>query len=515
MKSLCNDFLAVLIATAICCGCSNGGDGSSGRSSAKPSPEKPVVDVDDQDIRTPSVAPSLVATTDPQDVSVRPTTHPEVVDELPFDPADPLSREWQRLTTAYVASVNEWSAKDRIQMDSGGPFPNDSERSALAERVLEQVRRANRDGQIDGLRSRFAPAHQPFLSHFKDKETTLPKVWLLDDGRILLQIGATWREPEIVLIDGQSLNWRKDIATIGRSPNRRYFAQADADGVTIRDGWDGPQISHLNWPTGLEGLPSGYRIAAPEFPDDIEQLIPFPDGRRCLLVATCGVFVLSEEAPVRLLPARDEILKTDVSEVQELVLDLPNGAVSPDGDWIAVSHRDGRHLVFDARLAPVAQISAVNDEPHYAIFSSDSRFLALNGMHYGGGGTIGIATEKLPGLDSRDPETDRRLTLLDDEHRVNCGASRQSEFIIGNKYGDLVAFNQSGQWLWDHAIGSSVLALDISTDGKRLVATTFAGVLVDLELDTGRRNAATIGNSTHRESRRWLFWEDEPQPLAW
>jgi hypothetical protein len=55
----------------------------------------------------------------------------------------------------------------------------------------------------------------------------------------------------------------------------------------------------------------------------------------------------------------------------------------------------------------------------------------------------------------------------------------------------------------------------VFTERKRLIASTSAGLLVILDLDTGEADPNRIGTSTHREQRRWLLWRNEDQPLAW
>ena len=55
----------------------------------------------------------------------------------------------------------------------------------------------------------------------------------------------------------------------------------------------------------------------------------------------------------------------------------------------------------------------------------------------------------------------------------------------------------------------------VFTERKRLIASTSAGLLVILDLDTSEADPYRIGTSTHREQRRWLLWRNEDQPLAW
>jgi hypothetical protein len=110
---------------------------------------------------------------------------------------------------------------------------------------------------------------------------------------------------------------------------------------------------------------------------------------------------------------------------------------------------------------------------------------------------------------------DREVVVVNSEARVYASAWRSGEFILGDAWGNLSAFDQKGEHHWDHFIGSSICAMDLSADGRRLIASTYAGLLVILDLDTGEGDPYRIGTSTHRERRRWLFWKNEKKPLAW
>ena len=80
--------------------------------------------------------------------------------------------------------------------------------------------------------------------------------------------------------------------------------------------------------------------------------------------------------------------------------------------------------------------------------------------------------------------------------------------------GYLRAFDMKGNPRWRHFIGSRIDAIDVSRDGKRLIATTYAGFLSIIDLDTGERDPFTIGTATHPERRRWVFWRGE-KPHVW
>lgn len=159
----------------------------------------------------------------------------------------------------------------------------------------------------------------------------------------------------------------------------------------------------------------------------------------------------------------------------------------------------------------------IEDYPHYAAFSADGSMIAFNSCHFYNGETIGLPTKLLPGIKIKtDPyELDKRLVNLEDGSRVYAAVSRGDEFIIGDANGYLRAFDLQGSFRWQHFIGSTICDLDISRDERRLVATTYAGFLCILDLDTADADPFVIGTATHRERRRWLFWKKEPKPLIW
>ena len=98
---------------------------------------------------------------------------------------------------------------------------------------------------------------------------------------------------------------------------------------------------------------------------------------------------------------------------------------------------------------------------------------------------------------------------------IKTPVARDDEFMVGDAWGYLRAFDLEGNFRWQHFIGSTITALDLSPDKQRLAVTSFAGFLCVLELHTGERDPFVIGTATHRELQRWLFWKGEDAPLRW
>lgn len=64
---------------------------------------------------------------------------------------------------------------------------------------------------------------------------------------------------------------------------------------------------------------------------------------------------------------------------------------------------------------------------------------------------------------------------------------RGDDVILGDADGSLRAVSRTGEYRWQHFIGGTISALDLSEDGRTLVAATYAGYLSLIEPDAGRQ----------------------------
>ncbi|PQO37316.1 WD40 repeat domain-containing protein [Bremerella cremea] len=436
-----------------------------------------------------------------------------------------LSRRWIDESKRYVNAINHY-----VQLGEEAGWENFQEqqpedtRQSLAEGILQAIRRANETDATDNLGQRFPRAHGPFIDMLDENGQSLPTVFCLDDDRIIVRIGASYETGKVIIIDDKQISpVASDVITIGRSPNRNFFAVAREDGVTISLGWEGTESVHLRWPTGREGIPDGFETDSIDGPPIITQLIPFDTGDRALLVSPDGVFVMTEDETIRLLPTLEQ-LEEHFQWLQEEYpddtpsydLSMEHACLSPDGRLIAAGHQSSLHYVFDAQTYKlISEVGHLSEYPHYAVFSSDGNMVAFNSCHFYNGITIGVPTHLLPGLQTEPYQPDKRLTTLEEGSRVYAAVARDDEFIIGDASGYLRAFDLKGNARWRHFLGSTIGNMDLSADGKQLIVTTYAGFLSILDLDQASPDPMVIGNSKHHESRRWLFWKQEEKPLIW
>ncbi|SDI16072.1 PQQ-like domain-containing protein [Pseudomonas flavescens] len=431
-------------------------------------------------------------------------------------------QQWQAAVLDYARQVNRYVEQGQSQGWDGLEEPQLAATEHLLPALLEALQAANETNADDAshatLRTDWPPAHLPLVPLLDEQAQAISALALLDDGSLLARIGSSYERGRLVRIQGDQWHEVIGIDFFGRCPARRYFALARASGISVHDGWDGPQVARFDWPTGLEGLPEDAGFEALEQPATPTALIPFPDGQRVLLVSPDGIFVLAEDATTRLLPRPAEICKdlhkgTPVDDIA-LGLSMEHGAVSADGRWLAVGEQCGSHLVFDSTLQQVADVGPAGEYPHFALFNRRSDRLILNACHFYSGATLCVAVADLPGMQTDFYSEDQRTPVVQDGARVYAGVSRGDTFIVGDAYGYLRAFDEQGNERWQHHIGSTICAMDLSADGNTLAVSSHAGFVCLIDLDAGRP-AWQIGTGEHHERQRWLFWKGQSKPLRW
>lgn len=438
-------------------------------------------------------------------------------------PKRSAQEKWREATIEYAAEVNAYIERGaREGWENAGEPPTESEREAIADQAVAAIRAANESGKLAELRDQWPPAQQPLISILEKEGQSLPVVCILPDGSLVLRIGTPYRAGRTVHIVGDEVRPLNDIGFFGRSPNRRYFAIARADGIEITDGWQGPRVALCPWPTGLEDAPEGFEVEPFSKPPTPTRLIPYPDGTQVLLVSSDGIFVCSPREARRLLPSKENLRehfewlrKEYPGDELSMDIDMEHGAVSHSGRWIAVGSQVSSHLIFDAELNLVGDVGHLSEYPHYAIFSSDDSMIAFNSCHLYNGATVGVPTSQLPGLKTARYKKDLRTPILEDSARVYAGVGVGDSFICGDASGDVIAFDKSGRQLWHQFVGSTVDDIDVSADGKTMAVTTCAGFLAIFQLGAGKQAPHQIGNGNHLEVRRWIFWKNEKKPLIW
>jgi hypothetical protein len=296
-------------------------------------------------------------------------------------------KNWQTKALTYAASVNAYVEKGmRDGWKKAGKEPQDKSNIKLAQAALKAVREANKRGNTDALKELWPPMHHLLLPLIENNGQSISDLFLLNDGSFVARIGVVYELGRVVHVKGDLVKTVDGVKHIGRSPDRRYFAMAQDEGIDITDGFQGPVVCSCKWPTGLEGVPPGFDVKPLDKAPDPTQLIVFPDGQRILLVSSKGIFVLTSTQATRLLPTTEDMLEhfnwlkeqyPDDNDPASAGLAMDHGAVSPDGRWIAVGGQDTAHLIFNDKLEMVSEIGHHSEYPHFSFFSSDSTSVIL------------------------------------------------------------------------------------------------------------------------------------------
>lgn len=432
-------------------------------------------------------------------------------------------KEWKEKTYSYAAACNAYRHKGNKEgWDNIGEEPEEPGREHLVAELLKAIQEANVNKDFINLREKWPPAHRPLTDYITENEQSIPTVLLLDDNSILARIGASYEEGYVVHIVENKVTTLPDIKYIGRSPDRRYFAIAENEGIKVRDGWDGPEVTFCPWPTGQENLPEGVEAEILDRQFKPTQLIPFSDGKKVLLVSFCGVFLLTTQKAIRLLPTDESLVvlynwhKAEYPKDSfEYSISMEHGAVSTDGKLIAVGDQDSRHLIYDDSGNKIGEIGTQPEYPHFALFSADNRVLVLNSCHFYNGISVRVEADNLRGIFTEPCEENELTPVLENVSRIYAGVSRDDEFILGDAYGYLICVDNKGDFKWDHFIGGTINDIDISPDEKTLIVSTYAGYISIIHLDAGFQPPYQIGTGNHEEIRRWIFWKNHSMPLIW
>ncbi len=434
-----------------------------------------------------------------------------------------MQKTWKEKTIEYASAINLYVKKGQKQgWENAGPEPKDNGRENLVPYLLKAIRAANEDGNLNKLREEWPLAHSPLIPELEKNGQSIPTVAILSNKKIVARIGSHYEKGYVVEIEGDKINVVDGVEFFGQSPNQKFFAYTKKEGVSVTLGWLGKEVAVFPYPDGTEGVPSGYEVKAFELAPVPSKLIPFPDGQKVLFVSPEGIFLLSNSGVSRILPTTEDMqehFKWSKEEYHEdelrMNLAMEHGAVSSNGDLVAVGSQDSSHLVFDDNGNLVGDIGNQSEYPHFALFSKNAEWIAFNSCHFYNGITVGVPTKLLPGLKTQPYEENKDTPIIEDGARVYAGVYRNNEFIIGDASGYLRAFGTDGKQRWQHFIGSTIGDIAISNDESLLVCSTYAGFISILKLDNGYSEPYEIGNGGHTEFRRWLFWKNEPTPLAW
>ena len=388
-----------------------------------------------------------------------------------FASIDEASERWRSEGTAFITDLNAYVQRCyTVGPNKAGQEPNET-RKDMADYVREQLVALNARGEHRRARELFPPAYEPFDYDGLGRGVT---DLAFADGRIIARIGG-----DVYELERDRITHLPELPLFAASADRRWFAKANDRGLDIHDGWNGPRVRTLTQSFG-----------------SVEQATVAPDGSAVLLATETGIFWVSEHGAHELSGGGDS-------------LDYPHAAMSPNGRFLAIGHKDSAHILIDRQTGERRTYDPASSYPCHASFHRDRPEAVFSSCHaMYGSSTIAVS------LEAALAQRKQQARLIERRTWVRAVGSLPNGYIFAGNGGYLWAVDFAGEQLWYLFLGSSILAFDVSHDGKRMVVGSYAGYVVKLALDATAPDPALLTDAPVRELARWVFWQGHP-PLIW
>ncbi len=427
---------------------------------------------------------------------------------MKWDKYKELSKRWCEEGKKYAEETNKFVENGMTKgWDEAGEEPKET-REDMANDIVEIVKEANKCNEIENLRKSFPPAHVPLIDVIEKVGQAITSVVITSDEKIIFKVGDFWEEGKVFIIENDKPQIIEGALYAGCSSDKKVYAVAYKNCIKTYDGWNGKIINIFKLTDGAEEVDKVDDVELIGHVPYINQLIPFADGNKVLLVSCKGIFVLTTKEIIRVYP-EEEYFEED----EEIQLSMAHGAVSPDGKYIAIGDQDSNHIILDGNYEEIADIVPESSYPHYALFSKNGRNIIFNSCHFYNGITTQFSLDDEE--DEDDDELENSAIEIDDFCRVYAAVSREDEYILGDANGYIRAYSFKGEFRWQFYLGSTISGMDISEDGKTLLVGTYAGMLHLLQLDAETRSEYSIGTDNILEKKRWILWKGEEEILQW
>ncbi|MDK8180322.1 hypothetical protein [Paenibacillus sp. UMB4589-SE434] len=431
-----------------------------------------------------------------------------------------IAERWRIEGKRYASEINKYV---QIGMEQGWSenleTPKEDQRSSFATKIVEMIRAANRAGETKILREEIPPSSWPITSKFEDQLQPVKPVAFLKDGSLLVHVGGLGLRSTVYMVNGENLDIVPGVSHAGGSRDGAYVALVNEQGIQVVSNMtadsEGEEVTAYSWQDVQrklkESISDFKSLADEEHPESvIEEVIPFNEGRSLLLVSRYGIYLLGVGGEAELLhPALSELKEF---EIEDTIIDMVHGDVSPDGRWLAYGSQSREHLLKDMRSGEVFAFEPTSSYPHFARFSKDNGEVWYNACHFYNGSTFKVPLKKVEegfpdGIAEEWPE-------MNEEMRVYAAAALKEGHILGDAYGYLKLIDGEGHEIWRYFVGSTIFGMTVSADEKILAVGTYGGMLHLLRLDSGEKSEYSIGTAPILETDRWLLWKNQ-EPLRW
>lgn len=306
------------------------------------------------------------------------------------------------------------------------------------------------------------------------------------DGR---QLAVGYANAAVIdVLDGSTLRhlFLAEPRGVGRGALLRVAWSTDGDSLLAAGDWSLGGVGHRlrRWPEGGRGSPSDRPLSQ----NTITALCPLPGGRLAFAAADPRLGVLDAEGDqVWTIPPAT----TDFRDHPTVAL-----AVAADGAQVAFRSKrwedsqcdwDKRLMVFSV---PASRLTE-DDKPESLVWPRTAApGLALEGCF----GTL------VPALNGRP------LALFANEHARSVAITSDGTYFALGAEWSLYLFDRAGTELWWRNVPGQTWAVNVSGDGRLVVATHHDGTIRWYRIDDGTELLALLPLA---DRKRWVAWTPE------
>ncbi|WP_298957348.1 PQQ-binding-like beta-propeller repeat protein [uncultured Campylobacter sp.] len=410
-------------------------------------------------------------------------------------------KEWNEKGEKYAKAVNDMVAFAEVHgWDAYKGEDAVDEREGvtqLCEAVFELLKDANERGETEKFRADFPPSNVIFDKNLRKKLRDIDQICPLG-GENVLFIASNDDGKTLYLLEGDRVSEvADDVIAVGKSKRNEIYALLRRKEIELIKGYDG---------RGGGELVARFSHELEIIYDEAE-ILPFNDGKKVLLTAHDGIFLISQSGAKLIHPIYED------EDEYELEIAMANATLSNDNELIVAGEQDSDHVLMDSEGERLGCIGAQSSYPHFCLFSADDTQLITNSCHFYNGVTIGVDRALLKrglevGFYDPDGGDEQNFTLIDDAMRVYAGVATEDFYILGDAYGYIKAVGKDGRKIWRHYLGGTIKSMALSEDGGVLFVGTYGGRLHKLRLGAGQ-DSHTIGNGNHKEEFRLIAYEDK------
>ena len=265
-------------------------------------------------------------------------------------------KEWNEKGEKYAKAVNDMVAFAEVHgWDAYKGEDLVDERNGmtqLCEAVFELLKEANERGETAKFRANFPPSNVIFDKKLRKKLRDIDQICPLG-GENVLFIASNDDGKTLYLLEGDRVSEvADDVIAVGKSKRNEIYALLNQDEVWLIRGYDGK---------------SGGELVA-RFSHELEiiydeaEILPFNDGKKVLLTAHDGIFLISQSGAKLIHPIYED--EGEDEDEYELEIAMANATLSNDNELIVAGEQDSDHVLMDSEGERLGGIGAQSSYPH-------------------------------------------------------------------------------------------------------------------------------------------------------